>query len=508
METPCCVDRIIEYILINYRWVFVCFFLLPASLLYEIYNYGRNWIIFKLNSAPKLHNRKVKNVQRQVQAWTASGMTVPMCTARPGWQTMSLSKPKYKKKLFNVDINLIDILEIDVEKQTVRVEPLVTMGQLTATLDPLGWTLPIVPELDDLTVGGLVMGTGVESTSHKYGLFQHICVSYELVLADGSLVTCSKESDPDLFYAVPWSYGTLGFLTAAVIQIIPAQKYVKLQYHPVNSLDDAVRVFEEESLKKNVNHFVEGLMFDLDQAVIMTGSLSATCEPGKLNEIGKWYKPWFFTHVKKFLDEGPGYEYIPLREYYHRHTRPLFWEVENIIPFGNNVVFRYLLGWMMPPKVSLLKVTETKAITKLYENNHIIQDLLVPVKYLKESIRKFHDAVQVFPMWLCPFNLPNDPGMVHPVGEGDELYVDVGVYGVPKVPKGKRYHAVSVTRDIEDFVAKVNGFQMLYADSYRTAEEFRQMFDHKLYDKMRDHLDCKKAFPEVYDKVNKQARSH
>jgi len=37
--------------------------------------------------------------------------------------------------------------------QTVRVEPLVTMGQLTATLDPLGWTLPIVPELDDLTVG-------------------------------------------------------------------------------------------------------------------------------------------------------------------------------------------------------------------------------------------------------------------------------------------------------------------------------------------------------------------
>jgi len=32
---------------------------------------------------------------------------------------MSLSKPKYKKKLFNVDINLIDILEIDVEKQVI-----------------------------------------------------------------------------------------------------------------------------------------------------------------------------------------------------------------------------------------------------------------------------------------------------------------------------------------------------------------------------------------------------
>jgi delta24-sterol reductase len=51
-------------------------------------------------------------------------------------------------------------------------------------------------------------------------------------------------------------------------------------------------------------------------------------------------------------------------------------------------------------------------------------------------------------------------------------------------------------------------FQMLYADSYRTKEEFRQMFDHKLYDTMREQLGCKKAFPDVYDKVNKQARSH
>ena len=32
-------------------------------------------------------------------------------------------------------------------------ETLVTMGQLTSALNPLGWTLPVVPELDDLTIG-------------------------------------------------------------------------------------------------------------------------------------------------------------------------------------------------------------------------------------------------------------------------------------------------------------------------------------------------------------------
>jgi delta24-sterol reductase len=47
---------------------------------------------------------------------------------------------------------------------------------------------------------------------------------------------------------------------------------------------------------------------------------------------------------------------------------------------------------------------------------------------------------------------------------------------------------------------------MLYADTYMTKEEFRQMFDHSLYDKTRIKLECKNAFPEVYDKVSRHAR--
>ena len=36
------------------------------------------------------------------------------------------------------------------------------------------------------------MGVGIETSSHKFGLFQHCCISFELVLADGSVVKCSK----------------------------------------------------------------------------------------------------------------------------------------------------------------------------------------------------------------------------------------------------------------------------------------------------------------------------
>lgn len=36
------------------------------------------------------------------------------------------------------------------------------------------------------------MGTGVETSSHKHGLFQHTCVSYDMLLPNGDIVHCSK----------------------------------------------------------------------------------------------------------------------------------------------------------------------------------------------------------------------------------------------------------------------------------------------------------------------------
>ncbi|GFO23070.1 delta(24)-sterol reductase-like [Plakobranchus ocellatus] len=184
--------RGLEYIIINYRWIFVCIFLLPLSVFYDAFMYIRAKIVFSLNSAPKQHDARVANVQKQVRAWDRDGRQTKMCTARPGWATMSFRRGLYKNSLRNIEINLIDILGVDIQRKTVRVEPMVTMGQITACLNPLGWTLPVLPELDDLTVGGLIMGVGVETSSHKYGLFQHNCVSFDIVTADGSLLRCSK----------------------------------------------------------------------------------------------------------------------------------------------------------------------------------------------------------------------------------------------------------------------------------------------------------------------------
>ncbi|WAR23698.1 DHC24-like protein [Mya arenaria] len=452
--------RGMEYIIMHYRWIFVCLFLLPLSVMYDFFMYVRAWLMFKLNSAPKMHDAKVKNVQEQVNAWRQDGMKTRMCTARPGWVNISFRRGLYKNTMRNIEVNLIDILEVDTKRQVVRVEPLATMGQVSAMLHPLGWTLPVLPELDDLTVGGLIMGVGIETSSHKVGLFQHCCISYELVLADGSVVKCSKDENPDLFYAVPWSYGTLGFLVSAEIQIVPSKKFVRMEYFPALSRK-------------------------------------------QINSIGYFWKPWFFKHVEQFLRKGSGVEYIPLRHYYHRHSRSIFWELQDIIPFGNNPIFRYLLGWTVPPKVSLLKLTQGETTKKLYEKHQVIQDMLIPLGKLNEALDVFHSELHLYPLWLCPFMLYNQPGLIHPEGNRDEMYVDIGAYGAPTAPG---FEAIPATKKLEAYVMKVKGFQMLYADTYLSESNFRKMFDHKLYDKMRKDLECKNAFPEIYGKVNRKVR--
>lgn len=55
-------------------------------------------------------------------------------------------------------------------------------------------------------------------------------------------------------------------------------------------------------------------------------------------------------------------------------------------------------------------------------------------------------STQVYPIWLCPFILPSQPGLVHPKGNETELYVDIGAYGEPRV---KHFEARSCMRQLE-----------------------------------------------------------
>ena len=439
-----------------------------------------------------------------------------MCTARPGYKSITMQTLTYKKRLHRIAVDLPDILHVDEKARTVRVEPCCTIGQLNDYLVEKGWTLPVVPEIDDLTIGGLVMGGGIESTSHKYGLFQYICRSFEVVLADGSVTECSAKDNPDLFSAIPFSYGTLGFVTAVTIDIIPYQPYVKLSYRPVFSLEEAIKVFRRATVQEK-NDSVEGIMFGLNEGVIMTGNFIDEFAPadGHFNKIGRWYKPWFHEYVRSILrgskkrngnEAELRVDIIPTTDFFHRHNRSCFWMLDYLIPFGNNPLFRYPFGWCLPPKHALIKWLKEKFVPPEVLDKFVCQDFGIKLEDLKEMVEEVDEVTQVYPLWLCPTRHMIPEGLEHlAFFKREDIHIDVGVYGFTEKPE---YDRVESQRRMERFVIDRDAYVALYAETQLSRDEFDEMLKHSLrtYEKLRKELKCEGAFPHVYEKISKLGR--
>lgn len=495
--------------LIQRRWLLIVPVVLPLSKLYELYWSARYVHYRALRKRAKGHRARVARVVAQIEAWNARGRPGLLHTSRKSWQSVAVRAIEYKKQSASgIDVDLHDILELDVERRVLRVEPRVNMGQLTHFLARKGWTVPVVAELDDLTVGGLLLGYGIESSAHKYGLFADTVRSAELVLADGSVVTTSPDERPELFYALPWSYGAHGMLTAVELAIIPSKPYVELRYEPVTGLDAICARFEQLASAAEPPEFLEALLFDREHAVLVHGDFAELPRGARANAIGRFYKPWFYKHIESFLERGASTEYVPLRDYYHRYRRSLYWHGELLVPFGNQPWFRYLLGWLMPPKVSLLRLVQSERVRNYRDERNVVQDGLLPMRFLREAVLMFHREFECYPLWLCAHKVErtHPQGMLGPSRPEleREMFVDVGAWQVPgPVRRGQAWNGHDAVRNFEAWLRAHHGYQCLYAVTEQTRDEFWQMFDGTLYERVRRDYGAQSALMDVYDKVKR-----
>lgn len=82
------------------------------------------------------------------------------------------------------------------------------------------------------------------------------------------------------------------------------------------------------------------------------------------------------------------------------------------------------------------------------------------------------------------------------------MFYDLGVYGTPgPVKRRERYDAAYAMRAMEKFIRDAGGYSFLYADVFLDAEEFREMFDLSLYERVRKKYKADGAFPHLYDKI-------
>lgn len=499
------------------RTLIILIFCLPVSYIFNFLLHIRSKIHRKLFSGPQHHDKRVRNIQKQVQTWnrTKKESRKLLCTSRPNW--LSLSTKFFKKdECHKVNIDLFDILELDEKSMTLRVEPMVTVGEVTKYLIPRGYTLAVTLEIGDATLGGLAMGTGMTTHSHKVGLYHENVVSYEVVLGDGSLMKASSEENEDLYKTLPWSHGSLGFLVALTLKLVKIKPFIKMTYIPVRGQKeycDKIRKLSGGCSKDDkIPDYLEATIFNRAEAVIMVGEYSNYDSTLSVNHCTKWHKPWFYKYAESFLTQGQHVELIPIREYLLRHNRAIFWVVESMIPFGNNPLFRLLFGWLLPPKPAFLKFTTTPGIRAYTFARQVFQDIVLPIDELEQQIAISEKLFDAYPLLVYPCRIYDHgarsgqlraPAKKYLVPETNyAMYNDLGIYGVPGYVKNKKpYNPVKAMRNMEKFTREVGGFSFLYADIFMTREELEEMFDLELYEHVRKQYAAEGAFPHLYDKV-------
>jgi len=107
------------------------------------------------------------------------------------------------------------------EEGLVTVRSGTTLRALNASLDRLGLAMPNLGDIDAQTIAGALC-TGTHGTGAGLGGLATQVEALELVLADGSVVSCSASVRPELFTAARVGLGALGVLAAVTLRCVPA----------------------------------------------------------------------------------------------------------------------------------------------------------------------------------------------------------------------------------------------------------------------------------------------
>jgi len=396
-----------------------------------------------------------------------------------------------------VDLSGFDeVVEVDAARSRVSAEGMTPYADLVDATLAHGVMPCVVPQLKSITLGGAAAGVGIEASSFRYGLVHDTLLAIDVLLADGSVVSCTPDNEHrDLFYGFPNSYGTLGYALKVTARTVPVKPYVRLEHVPHTKPE---RFFEDlEARCRSDADFVDGTVFSGSEMYLTLGRFA----DGAPYASDYTYERIYYRSIRERAED-----YLNVRDFIWRWDTDWFWCSKNLgmqSPLVRRLVGRERLNSTTYTKVMRWnsRVGLTSFLFRLAGKSpeSVIQDVDLPIDRCAEFLDFLLKEVGVLPIWICPIRA-YDPKAVFPLYRVDPqtLFVNFGFWDVVKDPvKREPGH---YNRKIERKVAEMGGVKSLYSDSYYPEDEFWRLYDKPAYDALKARYDPKARFKNLYEK--------
>jgi hypothetical protein len=144
-----------------------------------------------------------------------------------------------------IDLSPMKGIRVDPDARTVRVQGGATWGEVDHATHAFGLAVPS-GIISTTGVAGLTLGGGHGYLSRKYGLTIDNLLEVDVVLADGRLVTASKQEHPDLFWALRGGGGNFGVVTSFLFRAHPVDTvYGGPVIWPIDQAEEIMRWYRD-----------------------------------------------------------------------------------------------------------------------------------------------------------------------------------------------------------------------------------------------------------------------
>jgi decaprenylphospho-beta-D-ribofuranose 2-oxidase len=137
-------------------------------------------------------------------------------------------------------------LEFDSTNGLLTCEAGVTFEDIVKYFLPRGWFLPVTPGTKYITVGGAIASDVHGKNHHKDGSFCRHLESMDIMLGDGTIRSCSRDHNKELFISTCGGMGLTGIILRTVFRLRKIETaYIKQRTERASNLQALMNLFEK-----------------------------------------------------------------------------------------------------------------------------------------------------------------------------------------------------------------------------------------------------------------------